>query len=49
MSSDGNDELAYEYPTGATANSPIPLSQEFPINTPVTVHAPIPVVDFTTL
>jgi hypothetical protein len=49
MSSDGNDELAYEYPAGATANSPIPFSQEFPINTPVNVHAPIPVIDFTTL
>jgi hypothetical protein len=49
MSSDGNNELAYEYPAGAVANSPIPFSQELPINTPVTVHTPIPVVDFTTL
>jgi hypothetical protein len=49
MSSDGNDELAYEYPAGAIADSPIPFSQEFPINTPVDVHTPIPVVDFTTL
>jgi hypothetical protein len=49
MSSDGNDELAYEYPAGAIADSPIPFSQEHPINTPVTVHAPIPIVDFTTL
>jgi hypothetical protein len=45
MSSDGNDDLAYEYPAGATADSPIPLLQEHPINTPVSV----PIVDFTTL
>jgi hypothetical protein len=45
MSSDGNDDLAYEYPAGATADSPIPLSQEHPINTPVSV----PIVNFTTL
>jgi hypothetical protein len=49
MSSDGNNELAYEYPAGAVADSPIPFSQEYPINTPVAVHSPIPVVDFTTL
>jgi hypothetical protein len=49
MSSDGNNDLAQEYSAGAIADSPIPLSQEFPINTPVTVHAPIPIVDFTTL
>jgi hypothetical protein len=47
MSSDGNDDLAYEYPAGATADSPIPLSQEHPIDTPVSV--PISIVDFTTL
>jgi hypothetical protein len=47
MSSDGNDELAHEYPTGAFADSPIPLSQENTVDTPVTV--PIPIVDFTTL
>jgi hypothetical protein len=47
MSSDGNDDLAHKYPAGATADSPIPLSQEYPINTPVSV--PIPIVDFTTL
>jgi hypothetical protein len=47
MSSDGNDDLAYEYPAGAIADSPIPLSQEHPINTPVSV--PIPIVDFTTM
>jgi hypothetical protein len=49
MSSDGNNDLAQEYPTGAIANSPIAFSQELPINTPVTVHAPVPVVDFATL
>jgi hypothetical protein len=49
MSSDGNNELAYKYPAGAVADSPIPFSQELPINTPVTVHTPIPVIDFTTL
>jgi hypothetical protein len=47
MSSDGNDDLTYEYPAGAVADSPIPLSQEHPIDTPVSV--PIPIVDFTTL
>jgi hypothetical protein len=49
MSSDGNNDLADEYPAGAVADSPIPHSQEFPINTPVRVPVPIPVVDFTTL
>jgi hypothetical protein len=47
MSSDGNNDLAYEYPAGAIADSPIPLSQENPVDTPV--HVPIPIVDFTTL
>jgi hypothetical protein len=47
MSSDGNDDLAYEYPAGAIADSPIPLSQEHPIDTPISV--PIPIVDFTTM
>jgi hypothetical protein len=47
MSSDGNNDLAYEYPAGAIADSPIPLLQEHPVNTPVSV--PIPIVDFTTL
>jgi hypothetical protein len=47
MSSNGNNDLAYKYPTGATADSPIPLSQEHPVDTPVSV--PIPIVDFTTL
>jgi hypothetical protein len=49
MSSDGNNDFADEYPAGAIADSPIPHSQEFPINTPVHVPVPIPVVDFTTL
>jgi hypothetical protein len=49
MSSDGNDELTFEYPAGAIADSPIPFSQENPINTPVTIHSPVPIVDFTTL
>jgi hypothetical protein len=49
MSSDGNNDLAQEYSAGATADSPIPFLQEFPVNTPVSIHAPIPVVDFTTL
>jgi hypothetical protein len=47
MSSDGNDELAFEYPAGAIADSPIPFSQENTIDTPVNV--PIPIVDFTTM
>jgi hypothetical protein len=47
MSSDGNDDLAYEYPAGAVADSPVPLSQEHPIDTPVSV--PIPIIDFTTM
>jgi hypothetical protein len=47
MSSDGNNDLTYEYPAGAVADSPVPFSQENSINTPVTV--PVPIVDFTTL
>jgi hypothetical protein len=39
MSSDGNNDLAQEYPAGAIADSPVPFSQELPVNTPVTVHA----------
>jgi hypothetical protein len=51
MSSDGNNELAYKYPARAIADSPIPFSQEHPIDTPVAVHSPVPVtvIDFTTL
>jgi hypothetical protein len=43
MSSDGNNELAHEYPVGAVADSPIPFSQENSTSTP------IPIIDFTTL
>jgi hypothetical protein len=49
MSSDGNDDLAQEYTARAAADSPIPFSQEFPINTPVIIHSPVPIVDFATL
>jgi hypothetical protein len=49
MSSDGNDDLAHEYPAGAVADSPIPFSQELSVDTPVCVLVPISVVDFTTL
>jgi hypothetical protein len=49
MSSDSNNDLAYEYPAGAIADSPIPLSHELSVDTPVHVLVPIPVVDFTTL
>jgi hypothetical protein len=47
MSSDGNNELAFEYPAGAVADSPIPFSQTDPVDTPVSV--PVPIIDFTTL
>jgi hypothetical protein len=47
MSSDSNDDLAHEYPAGAVADSPIPFSQENPINTPVSV--PVPIIDFATM
>jgi hypothetical protein len=47
MSSDGNDDLAHEYPAGAIADSPVPFSQANPVDTPVTV--PIPIIDFVTL
>jgi hypothetical protein len=47
MSSDGNNELAFEYSAGAVADSPIPFSQEHPIDTPISI--PIPIVNFTTL
>jgi hypothetical protein len=49
MSSDSNDDLAYEYPAGAIADSPILLLHELAVDTPVRVQAPIPVVNFTTL
>jgi hypothetical protein len=47
MSSDGNNDLASEYPAGAIADSPVPFSQENSVDTPI--HVPIPIVDFTTL
>jgi hypothetical protein len=47
MSSNGNDDLTYEYPTGAVADSPIPFSSEVAVDTPVSV--PVPIIDFTTL
>jgi hypothetical protein len=47
MSSDGDTNLAYEYPAGAVADSPIPFSAEHAVDTPVSV--PVPIVDFTTL
>jgi hypothetical protein len=49
MSSDGNNDLAYEYPAGAVADSPIPISHELSVDTPVHVLVPISIVDFTTL
>jgi hypothetical protein len=47
MSSDGNNDLAHEYPAGAVADSPVPFSQTNPVDTPVTV--PVSIVDFVTL
>jgi hypothetical protein len=47
MSSDGNNDLAYEYTAGAVADSPVPFSQTNPVDTPVIV--PTPIVDFVTL
>jgi hypothetical protein len=48
MSSDGNSDLAHEYPAGAIADSPVPFSQENSNNT--SVHVPItPIVDFATM
>jgi hypothetical protein len=47
MSSDGNQDLTYEYPVGAIADSPIPFSQENPAAASIT--GPVPIVDFTTL
>jgi hypothetical protein len=49
MSSDGNNDLAYEYPAGAVADSPIPLSNELSVDTPVHIPTPISIVNFTTL
>jgi hypothetical protein len=47
MSSDGNNDLACEYPTGAIADSPIPFLQMDAVDTPVSV--PVPIVDFATM
>jgi hypothetical protein len=47
MSSDGNNDLTHEYPAGAVADSPVPFLQTNPVDTPVTVPAPI--IDFATL
>jgi hypothetical protein len=49
MSSDGNDDLAHEYPAGAIADSPVPFSQELSVDTPVRAPVPIAIVDFATL
>jgi hypothetical protein len=43
MSSDAGSTFAHEYPAGAIADSPIPFSQEHPI------QSPVPIVDFTTM
>jgi hypothetical protein len=47
MSSDGNQDLTYEYPVSAIADSPIPFSQENPAAASIT--GPVPIVNFTTL
>jgi hypothetical protein len=48
MSSDGNNDLAHEYPAGAIADSPVPFSQENPDT--AAVHVPVtPVIDFATM
>jgi hypothetical protein len=47
MSSDGNNELTYEYPIRAVADSPIPFLQENTATNPIST--PIPIVDFTTM
>jgi hypothetical protein len=43
MSSDAGSNFAHEYPAGAIADSPIPFSQEHPI------QSPVPIVDFATM
>jgi hypothetical protein len=48
MSSDGNNKLAFEYPAGAVADSPIPFSQENSNTAPVCIST-VPIVDFTTM
>jgi hypothetical protein len=48
MSSDGNNDLAHEYPAGALADSPVPFSQENP--DAASVRIPItPIIDFATM
>jgi hypothetical protein len=47
MSSDGNQDLAYEYPVSAIADSPVPFSQENPAAASVT--GPISIVNTTLL
>jgi hypothetical protein len=49
MSSDGNNDLAHEYPAGAIADSPVPLSHELSVDTPLSAPVPVSIVDFTTL
>jgi hypothetical protein len=46
MSSDGNNEFAFEYPAGAIADSPVPFSQENPNSAPIPASA-VPIIDFT--
>jgi hypothetical protein len=47
MSSNGNNELAFEYSAGAVADSPVPFSQTNPVDTPISI--PVHIVNFTTL
>jgi hypothetical protein len=48
MSSDGNNDLAHEYPAGAIADSPIPFSQENPDAASVCIPV-TPIIDFATM
>jgi hypothetical protein len=48
MSSDGNNDLAHEYPAGAIADSPVPFSQENPDTTSVRIPV-TPIIDFATM
>jgi hypothetical protein len=49
MSSDGNNDLAHEYPAGAIADSPVPFSQELSVDTSIRTQVPVSIVNFTTL